>query len=256
MKVGKEEAMGMLAAVEAWVKRDHKAEWAQWVGWMNHIARRVSAIDGVTAAVREEVRGLSNRTPGLTVRWDASKLGITGRDVTQILNSTEPRIVLSGGGGGPRGRGAAPSNETGVSITAYMMAAGDEKIVADRLFAVLSKPPRIEAPKPQPPAVDVSGRWDVHIEFSGSSSSHALHLKQERGRIQGTHQGDFVSRDLSGICDGDKIQITSAYTEEHGDSLMFTFSGAISGDTMSGDLDMGEYRKGKWTARRHQYGRS
>ena len=30
VKVGKEEIMGMLAAVEMWVKRDHKAEWAQW----------------------------------------------------------------------------------------------------------------------------------------------------------------------------------------------------------------------------------
>ena len=30
MKVGKEEIMGMLAAVEAWVKRDHDAEWKQW----------------------------------------------------------------------------------------------------------------------------------------------------------------------------------------------------------------------------------
>ena len=27
MKVGKEEIMGMLMAVEMWVKRDHKAEW-------------------------------------------------------------------------------------------------------------------------------------------------------------------------------------------------------------------------------------
>src|SRR5215813_3977838 len=33
MKVGKEEAMGMLMAVEMWVKRDHKAEWTQWMGW-------------------------------------------------------------------------------------------------------------------------------------------------------------------------------------------------------------------------------
>ena len=38
MKVGKEEAIGMLAAVEMWVKRDHDAEWKQWTGWLDHIA--------------------------------------------------------------------------------------------------------------------------------------------------------------------------------------------------------------------------
>src|SRR5215471_18464822 len=58
MKVGKEEAMGMLAAVEMWVKRDHKAEMATWNSWMNNIAARVSKIDGVETAVREP-RGLS-----------------------------------------------------------------------------------------------------------------------------------------------------------------------------------------------------
>ena len=32
--VGKEEAIGMLAAVQAWVKRDHDAEWKRWTGWL------------------------------------------------------------------------------------------------------------------------------------------------------------------------------------------------------------------------------
>ena len=31
MKVGREEIVGMLVAVESWVKRDHAAEWKQWV---------------------------------------------------------------------------------------------------------------------------------------------------------------------------------------------------------------------------------
>jgi L-seryl-tRNA(Ser) seleniumtransferase len=31
--VGKEEALGMLTAVEMWVKRDHD-EWKQWVAWL------------------------------------------------------------------------------------------------------------------------------------------------------------------------------------------------------------------------------
>ena len=31
LKVGKEEAIGMLMAVEMWVKRDHEAEWKRWM---------------------------------------------------------------------------------------------------------------------------------------------------------------------------------------------------------------------------------
>ena len=43
LKVGKEEAMGMLMAVEMWMQRDHKAEWNRWLAWLDHISKRVSA---------------------------------------------------------------------------------------------------------------------------------------------------------------------------------------------------------------------
>src|SRR3954471_8687367 len=47
LKVGKEEIMGMLAAVEAWTKRDHEAEWHRWESWLDQIATRLKPIDGV-----------------------------------------------------------------------------------------------------------------------------------------------------------------------------------------------------------------
>src|ERR1700689_4444067 len=38
-KVGREETLGMLAAVEAWVKRDHAGEWRTWLSWLDNIAK-------------------------------------------------------------------------------------------------------------------------------------------------------------------------------------------------------------------------
>ena len=95
MKVGKEEMLGLLAAVEMWVQRDHKKEDEVWTQWMQTIADRVTKVDGVTAAVRQP-RGLSNHSPGLSINWDAAKLGITGEEVSNILWTTEPRIALWG----------------------------------------------------------------------------------------------------------------------------------------------------------------
>jgi L-seryl-tRNA(Ser) seleniumtransferase len=112
MKVGKEEIVGMLAAVEMWARRDHKAEDEMWTSWMNNIAARVSKIDGVTTAVRQP-RGLSNHSPGISINWDAAKLGITGQEVSRILDSTEPRILLGGGGGGCGGRGGRTAGQNG-----------------------------------------------------------------------------------------------------------------------------------------------
>ena len=44
-KIGREEIMGMLAAVEAWVTRDHAAEWQTWLSRLHHIAQRALAAD-------------------------------------------------------------------------------------------------------------------------------------------------------------------------------------------------------------------
>jgi uncharacterized pyridoxal phosphate-dependent enzyme len=247
MKVGKEEAIGMLMAVEMWMKRDHQAESSRWRAWLDDIARRVSTIDGVTTAV-VETSELSNRTPSLSIRWDRKRFGVSGAALAKHLFDTEPRIATPGG----RDRG----DETGISITPYMMSPGDEKIVGDRIHAWLAKPPTQDRPAPTPSfLVDVTGQWDVHIEYLASASSHTLHLRQVGGRLEGTHQGDFVSRDLSGTVEGTSVQISSSYTERHGDALSFRFSGAVAGDEMSGTLDMGEYLTARWSARRHEYRR-
>lgn len=240
MKVGKEEVMGMLAAVEVWMKRDHEAEDKMWTSWMNNIASRVTKIDGVTAALRAPV-GLDNHSPELSISWDAEKLGITGRELAHILDTTEPRVALGGSG-------------RGVSITAYMMSPGEDKIVGDRIHEILSapRPPKSSAP-PAAPAADLTGRWDVSIEFSAGSGNHTLYVQQQGNRLTGTHQGDFVTRDFSGTIAGDEVHIDSNVGEVHGAALSYHFSGKLAADTMSGDLEMGEYLGAKWTAKRHAF---
>jgi L-seryl-tRNA(Ser) seleniumtransferase len=236
--------MAMLMAVEMWMKRDHDAEWAKWTSWLNLIADRVKTVDGVRTAITQP-EGLSNKTPSLKVMWDKNTLGVSGDLVARTLLDGEPRVALFAQ------RGDLPS-ETGVSITPYMLLAGDAQIVADRLAAVLSHPPQKDAATPpRTPAADLSGHWDVHIEFAAGRSTHALHLRQRGSDVDGTHAGDFVSRDLTGTIDGDSVRLHSSYDEAHGDALNFTFTGKVTGDTMSGTLDMGEYLMGTWTAARH-----
>ena len=80
MKAGKEEVMGLLAAVEMWVRRDHEAEWREWL-------RRLEVIGGSRAG------------PG-----DGGDRGQRGDGPVQRRPGTERR--LGPGGRGPRrGRG-------------------------------------------------------------------------------------------------------------------------------------------------------
>jgi L-seryl-tRNA(Ser) seleniumtransferase len=252
MKIGKEEMVGLLAAVEMWFQRDHDKEDAMWTGWMQTIADRVTKVGGVSATIRQP-RGLNNHSPGLSINWDPAKLGITGEDVSRILWTSEPRIALGGGGGGG-GRGAPAPNQTGISITAYMMMPDDVRIVADRVHEILSaKRPPWKPETLNPPAGNLTGRWNVRIEFAAGTAEHILHVTQQGNQLTGTHQGDFVARDFSGAISGDDVRISSNIGEIHGAALSYRFTGKLQGDQMSGALDMGEYLGGKWTATRHTF---
>lgn len=243
MKAGKEEIMGMLAAVEMWVKRDHKAEWRQWESWLDSIAARVQKIDGVTAKITQPNEGLSNRSPKLTITWDASRLKAAGADVAKLLLDTEPRIVLSG------------STANSVSIIPYMMMAGEEKVVGDRLLAALTKPPRLSEPEPvsqaQPTAV--AGQWEARLEFGRGSAMHNIVLEQDGTKLAGTHHAEFYAGDLSGTVAANTVRFRSAFRVE-GQGLSYTFTGTVDGEKMSGVVNLGEYGETTWTAQRHKYG--
>jgi L-seryl-tRNA(Ser) seleniumtransferase len=247
LKVGKEEAMGMLAAVEMWMKRDHQAEWNTWMSWMKTIADRVSSVNGVTTQIRE-TRELSNHCPTLSINWDPSKLGITGRELAEALSKGEPRIALSGGG-----RPGGGGNQTGISITSYMMKPGEDKIVGERIRQVLAQ---ARAPKPPEPApsADLAGRWDVHIEFAAGSADHVMQVRQQDRTITGTYVGSLAARDLTGTIAGREVRLTTGAADNHGGAYSFRFSGQIDGETMSGTLDMGEYLAASWSARRRSQG--
>jgi seryl-tRNA(Sec) selenium transferase len=247
-KVGKEEAIGILMAVEMWSKRDHEAETKKWNGWLDEIATKVKTVPGVTTVVSQpEV--LSNKTPSLRIIWDRTKIPLAGDQAAKALDAGEPRITLV------PARGGDSPDSTGISVTPYMMAEGDSKIIAEKVHALLSKPPaQPPTPPPAAPATDLTGTWVVKIQYAASSSTHALHLAQKGGDVMGSHQGDFTSRDVMGKIDGDTVTIRSAQGEQTGDSLNYSFTGKVakngSDEQMSGTLEMGEYLGATWTATR------
>jgi len=52
---------------------------------------------------------------------------------------------------------------------------------------------------------------------------------------------------VDGTINGERIRFRSTLPVE-GVRLVYTFDGAISGDKMSGDVELGEYGAAKWKA--------
>jgi len=249
LKVGKEEIMGMLAAVEMWVKRDHKAEWKEWEDRLDRIATSVKRVDGVTTKMNQPSADLSNRTPELLIQWDGAKIGITGQEMAKTLRDTEPRIIVA------RGTGTRPgSMASTLAIVPYQMQPGDEKVVADRVYSLLSKPPKMEEP-PAPPSgqpATLAGQWELHLDFIHLSADHTLMLEQDGTKLTGTHHGEFASGDLNGTVAANTVRFQSSLPTD-GTRVSFQFSGTAENGKMSGTVALGEYGEAKWTAQRHAY---
>jgi uncharacterized pyridoxal phosphate-dependent enzyme len=245
-KVGKEEQIGMVAAVEAWTKRDHPQEEITWTGYLETIAKKVGTISGVTANIRQP-KGLDNRTPNLTISWDPAKFNATGQDIATYLSTTKPRIALSAGGG--RGNGGA-ENSTSITVAAWMMQPGDDKIVADRIHAALSMK-RPAVPEMKAPGADLKGRWDVTIEYFTETSKHTFSIEQQDTNwLKGSHKSAFTTNELEGTIEGNEVKFRSA-SRMLADNVPFTFSGTLEGDTIKGKIHHGEYLTSTFTAKRY-----
>ena len=123
MKAGKEEIMGLLAAVEQWVMRDHAAEWREWERRLAVIVGAVEKFPSVATQVTQP--GRSNVAPNLAVSWDREKLAVSGHQLARQLAAGQPRIEV-------------PAHENGFGINPYMMEPGEEDVVARRVSEVLA----------------------------------------------------------------------------------------------------------------------
>jgi len=144
MKVGKEEIIGMLAAIETWQHADMAALNKSWRQRVERIAKLVETVPGVTTTI--EVPEDGNSYPTLTVKWDEAKFGMTvaqcdqqlraGEPRIEVLTNTNPSLVTAVREGDPK---AKPQEEPNLlQIVSMTLQDGEELIVGRRLREILS----------------------------------------------------------------------------------------------------------------------
>ncbi len=122
MKVNKEEMLGMMVALENYMKRDHDAEWREWQKRVSIIRDSVANMPTLTSDV--QVPEIANHTPHLRMKWDAAALKITPQQVIEQLRAGDPSIEVT----------PAPKDE--LVMTVWMLQPGEAQIVAKRLQAI------------------------------------------------------------------------------------------------------------------------
>src|ERR1700732_4720417 len=94
MKVGKEEIVGLLTAVETWLKTDLDALNREWNARVARIEKLVKTVPGVDTDISIPTDG--NRYPTLHISWDEEKWGFTVKDCVQRLRAGDPVIEVAG----------------------------------------------------------------------------------------------------------------------------------------------------------------
>ncbi len=242
LKCSKEEAMGLLAAVRQWYARDHAAEQRLWRGWLEQIAARLKPLAS-TRFETLEPEDLSNKAPRLRVHWDAKVLGITGSEVMARLDAGTPRILVESG------TGTRPDHmDSSLTVMPYMMDPGEERLVAEALFAALSNPGHYDNPPVQPgPAAALAGDWLVTIQYQRGEGVQHFTLQQDGNALRGHHQGEIYEGRLRGQVHGNAVEITSRMAVP-GNGIDWRFTATADGAWMAGPVDMGEYGPATFTA--------
>jgi seryl-tRNA(Sec) selenium transferase len=146
MKVGKEEIMGIVAAIEYWSRADQAALNKEWQSRVERIQKLVVTVPGVTTSI--ETPQDENSYPTLTVGWDEKKFGLTVAQCDQQLREGEPRIeVLTNSNpsgvlarirdNGPHRQQREHPNQ--VQIISMTLQPGEDLIVGNRLRQILDK---------------------------------------------------------------------------------------------------------------------
>jgi L-seryl-tRNA(Ser) seleniumtransferase len=128
-KVGKEEVVGLLTAVELALHRDEEQQRRAWTAMLDRVAERLRKVRTVRT---EFIPNLDySHSPRLSVQWDEARLNVTLDQMVKKLREGTPSIEASDM---TKFRPAWK----GLGIFPYNLMPGEEIIIADRITAVLT----------------------------------------------------------------------------------------------------------------------
>jgi L-seryl-tRNA(Ser) seleniumtransferase len=135
LKVAKEEIVGMVAAVDWFLKQDDAAMETEFRRRAERIADHVKKVPSVQTQIF--IPPVANHVPHLVINFDTARIRTTGLEVMHKLREGKPRIELNPAtGGGPASAGLPSSPDT-IVVGVWMLQPGEEAIVGHRLREVL-----------------------------------------------------------------------------------------------------------------------
>src|SRR5690242_93439 len=249
MKVSKEDVIGVLVAVEYWLnERDEAVELRHWYDDLQEIAQRVATVPGTSSEVIDPKSVV--RVPVLRVTWDG--IALDGMGLRQRLLEGSPRIMIDD----------TVATANSVTIDPFQLQPGEAaqvgQAIADALNAAHNLHPATE---PQAQA-DISGTWEVRVQFLHGERRHRLKLQQQGSQLSGSQQSEQFESNVVGKLAAQHVHMQFE-TRHEGSAIAYRFEGTVTNGKMQGDVFLGsatdhhrgpvnlsQFGKGQWEAMR------
>lgn len=159
----------------------------------------------------------------------AIEYGLSEDEALRALTATPARVL-----GAPWLAGVREGRPANLVVTDGPLFAEDTRIRYTFVEGGLERGAEPGAEPEEPPAVDVSGRWEAELETESGSFTGTLSLDQQGARFDGTMTTQFgESRVVDGTVSGSDVSFT-VVVDAGGQTLRLSFTGTASESEMSG----------------------
>jgi L-seryl-tRNA(Ser) seleniumtransferase len=121
-KVGKEEIVGMIEALEIYWNEDHEALTKECWSRLDKISADVTKLSGVSTAYF--VPDIANHVPHVQINWDPRRIALAPREAAGILRKGAPSIVVE-------------ITETRLAMDSFMLQREKDAIVGSKIAELL-----------------------------------------------------------------------------------------------------------------------
>jgi uncharacterized pyridoxal phosphate-dependent enzyme len=127
-KVGKEEIIGMIKALELYLAEDQQGLTQEWQQRLELVSRKITTLPGVTTSYF--VPDVANHVPHMEIKWD-QRIKLTPGDALTALRSSKPSIVLA------RAEKNGTEKREGITMNSFMLKPDEDVVIADKLYDLL-----------------------------------------------------------------------------------------------------------------------
>lgn len=227
MKVGKEEMVGAVVALDRWLNSDSaREERLQWRRRVELICRELAGTPALAITPIPETSFVT--APRIRVAWDPSVIPHDSESLRALLLEDRPRILIHD----------FWCERFSIVIDPVNLTDAEARLVCQALqrrLSLLAQTPVVDRPAP---TVDISGGWSSRLTFLHGNAEHHLILEQRGRDLTGEHIAQFSKGALRGFVAGEHCQFVAKHS--HGSlPLYYEFSGCASERELNGTVQLG-----------------